>query len=214
MRNHEFDHSPHGRGRNEVNNEGSPFEARSGERRRHGPRHGGGRGEGGRDREEFGRGGRGGRGRGRRGDVRVAILALLEERPMHGYEMMQELAERTHGLWRPSPGSLYPALQMLEDQGLVRSETADGRRQYTLTDEGREHLKAHPHTSSPWETMVRDADQGDMVLREDLRHVAVAVHQVAEAGTAEQKTKADALLKELRRQMYLLLAESLAPRED
>jgi DNA-binding PadR family transcriptional regulator len=132
---------------------------------------------------------------------------------MHGYEMMQELAERTHGLWRPSPGSLYPALQMLEDQGLVRSETADGRRQYTLTDEGREHLKAHPHTSAPWETMVRQADQGDMVLREDLRHVAVAVHQVAEAGTAEQKTRADALLKELRRQMYLLLAESLAPRE-
>jgi DNA-binding PadR family transcriptional regulator len=132
---------------------------------------------------------------------------------MHGYEMMQELAERTHGMWRPSPGSLYPALQMLEDQGLVRSESADGRRQFTLTDEGREHLKARPRISAPWETMVRQADQGDLALREDLRHVAVAVHQVAEAGTAEQKTKADALLKELRRQMYLLLAESLAPRE-
>lgn len=211
MRNREFNHSPHGRDRNAENVEGNPFEARSSERRRHGPRHGGGRGEGGRDREDFARGGRG---RGRRGDVRVAILALLEERPMHGYEMMQELAERTHGLWRPSPGSLYPALQMLEDQGLVKSESADGRRQFTLTDEGREHLKAHPHTSAPWETMVRQADQGDLVLREDLRHVAIAVHQVAEAGTAEQKTKADALLKELRRQMYLLLAESLAPRED
>ncbi|MFY9783010.1 MAG: PadR family transcriptional regulator [Acidimicrobiales bacterium] len=146
--------------------------------------------------------------------MRVAILALLEERPMHGYEMMQELSERTSRLWRPSPGSVYPALQMLEDQGLVRSESADGRRQYTLTDEGREHLKVHPHASAPWETMLRDADKGDMVLREDLRHVAVAVHQVAEAGTAEQKTRADALLKELRRQMYLLLAESLAPRDD
>ncbi|MFZ0769317.1 MAG: PadR family transcriptional regulator [Acidimicrobiales bacterium] len=211
MRNKEFEHSPHGRGRNAENSEGSPFEARSSERRRHGPRHGGGRGEGDRDRENFGRGGRG---RGRRGDVRVAILALLEERPMHGYEMMQELSERTSRLWRPSPGSVYPALQMLEDQGLVRSESADGRRQYTLTDEGREHLKVHPHASAPWETMLRDADKGDMVLREDLRHVAVAVHQVAEAGTAEQKTRADALLKELRRQMYLLLAESLAPRDD
>src|SRR5580658_6602784 len=211
MRNHEFDDSPHGRGRNEVNNEGNPFQARSGERRRHGPRHGGGREEGGRGRGEFSRRGRG---RGRRGDVRVAILALLEERPMHGYEMMQELAERTHGLWSPSPGSLYPALQMLEDQGLVRSESADGRRQYTLTDEGREHLKAHPHNSAPWETMVREADQGNLVLREDLHHVAVAVHQVAEAGTDEQKTRADALLKELRRQMYLLLAESLAPRDE
>jgi DNA-binding PadR family transcriptional regulator len=211
MRNHEFDHSPHGRDRNEVNNEGNPFETRSGERRRHGPRHGGGREEGDRGRGEFSRRGRG---RGRRGDVRVAILALLEERPMHGYEMMQELAERTHGLWSPSPGSLYPALQMLEDQGLVRSESADGRRQYTLTDEGREHLKAHPHNSAPWETMVQEADQGNLVLREDLHHVAVAVHQVAEAGTAEQKTRADVLLKELRRQMYLLLAESLAPRDE
>src|ERR1700678_1383657 len=113
------------------------------------------------------RGGGGGRyrgGRSRRGDVRYAILALLEERPMHGYEMMQELAERTQGLWRPSPGSLYPALQLLEDQGFVRSESAEGRRQYTLTDEGRAHLKEHAK-SAPWENMVRDADQGDIALR-------------------------------------------------
>lgn len=132
---------------------------------------------------------------------------------MHGYEMMQELAERTQGLWRPSPGSLYPALQLLEDQGFVRSESADGRRQYTLTDEGRAHLKEHAK-SAPWENMVRDADQGDIALRSALHHVFVAVHQVAEAGTPEQKERADALLKELRRQMYLLLAETLAPRED
>jgi DNA-binding PadR family transcriptional regulator len=146
--------------------------------------------------------------------VRYAILALLEERPMHGYEMMQELADRTQGLWRPSPGSLYPALQLLEDQGLVRSESADGRRQFTLTDEGRSELKARPNASAPWESMVHDADQGDMALRSALHHVAIAVHQVSEAGTPEQKERADALLKELRRQMYLLLAETLAPREE
>jgi DNA-binding PadR family transcriptional regulator len=133
---------------------------------------------------------------------------------MHGYEMMQELAERTHGLWRPSPGSLYPALQLLEDQGLVRSESADGRRQFTLTDEGRAELKERPRPSAPWETMVHQADQGDMALRVALRHVAVAVHQVAEAGTDEQKTRADAMLKELRRQMYLLLAETLTPEAE
>jgi DNA-binding PadR family transcriptional regulator len=144
----------------------------------------------------------------------LAILSLLTERPMHGYEMMQELAERTQGLWRPSPGSLYPALQLLEDQGLVRSETTEGRRQFTLTDAGRTELSESPRAAAPWESMVHEADQGDMALRAALHHVAVAVHQVAEAGTAEQKERADALLKELRRQMYLLLAESLAPRDD
>lgn len=153
-------------------------------------------------------------GRGRRGDVRLAVLALLNERPMHGYEMMQELVERSQGLWRPSPGSLYPALQLLEDQGLVLSDSANGRRQYTLTDQGHAELAARPTGVAPWEAMVRQADQGDVALNAALRHVGVAVNQVAEAGTAEQKAKAEELLKELRRQMYLLLAESLAPRES
>ena len=153
-------------------------------------------------------------GRGRRGDVRVAILALLEERPMHGYEMMQELSERTQGLWQPSPGSIYPALQLLEDQGLVRSESAEGRRQFTLTDEGRAELQSRSERTAPWETMVRQADQGDMAITQALRQVAIAVTQVAQAGTADQKARAGELLNELRRQMYLLLAEPLASRES
>ncbi|HUY17166.1 MAG TPA: PadR family transcriptional regulator [Acidimicrobiales bacterium] len=153
-------------------------------------------------------------GRGRRGDVRVAILALLEERPMHGYEMMQELSERTQGLWQPSPGSIYPALQLLEDQGLVRSESAEGRRQFTLTDEGRAEMKTRSERTAPWETMVRQADRGDMAINQALRQVAVAVTQVAQAGSADQKTRAGELLTELRRQMYLLLAEPLTPRDE
>ena len=210
MRDRDFEDSSSRRARHAERSGRSPYEAHSHDRHRHGPHRGGGRGEEGRERE----GVRGRRGRGRRGDVRYAILALLQERPMHGYEMMQELAERTQGLWRPSPGSLYPALQLLEDQGFVRSESAEGRRQFTLTDEGRAHLKERGTPSAPWESMVHDADQGDMALRSALHHVAVAVHQVSEAGTPEQKERADALLKELRRQMYLLLAETLAPRED
>lgn len=210
MRSHEFDHSPHGRGGN-PESEGLPFNTRPSGRRRHGPH--GGRGEDRASREGSERAGRRG-GRGRRGDVRLAVLALLAERQMHGYEMMQELSDRTQGLWRPSPGSLYPALQLLEDQGLVRSESADGRRQFTLTDEGRAELQTRPKASAPWETMVHQADQGDMALRAALRHVAVAVHQVSEAGTNEQKVRADKLLKELRRQMYLLLAETLAPSDE
>ena len=81
------------------------------------------------------RGGRGGRG-GRRGDVRAAVLALLTERPMHGYEMIQELDQRTGGVWRPSPGSVYPTLQLLEDEGLIKSDEGAGRKAYTLTEAG------------------------------------------------------------------------------
>jgi len=209
MRNREFDHSPKERGSNDENGEGKLFRSRSDGRGRHGPHHEGGRGEHPRGRGPSMRGGRG-----RRGDVRVAILALLEERPMHGYEMMQELSERTQGLWQPSPGSIYPALQLLEDQGLVRSESAEGRRQFTLTDEGRAEMKTRSERTAPWETMVRQADRGDMAINQALRQVAVAVTQVAQAGSADQKTRAGELLTELRRQMYLLLAEPLTPRDE
>jgi DNA-binding PadR family transcriptional regulator len=146
--------------------------------------------------------------------VRAAILELLAERPMHGYEMLQELAERTQGLWRPSPGSLYPALQLLEDQELVVSVTADGRRRYELTDAGRAAQAARPSGPSPWETLVRDADKDDVALGSTLRQVAIAIRQVAEAGTADQKLRAKALLEELRRQTYLLLAEPPVPEPE
>jgi DNA-binding PadR family transcriptional regulator len=209
MRNRESNESPNRRGRFTASSNGDAVESRGGDRRRHEGRHVHGRGDGSRGRDSMMRGGRG-----RRGDVRLAILALLNERPMHGYEMMQDLVERSLGLWRPSPGSLYPALQLLEDQGLVLSDSANGRRQFTLTDLGHAELAAKPTGVAPWETMVRQADQGDVALNAALRHVGVAVNQVAEAGTAEQKVKAEELLKELRRQMYLLLAESLAPRES
>ncbi len=209
MRNREFDHSSDEHGRRVEGTEGNPLKSRDRGRRRHGPRHGGGEDEE-RGRAEYRRSRR----RRQRGDVRLALLALLEERPMHGYEMMQELADRTHGMWRASPGSVYPALQLLEDQGLVRSETSDGRRQFTLTDAGRAELASTAHASSPWETMVHQMDEVDVALRSGLHQVAIAVHQVAEAGTAEQKARAEELLKELRRQLYLILAESLAPREE
>ncbi|HEY1222919.1 MAG TPA: PadR family transcriptional regulator [Acidimicrobiales bacterium] len=153
-------------------------------------------------------------GRSRRGDVRLAILALLAERPMHGYEMMQELADRTKGIWRPSPGSLYPALQLLEDQGLVQSETEDGRRQFTLTEKGRIELTNQPKKSAPWDIMVRGANQDDFALRVALRQVSIAVSQVAEAGTQDQKVRAEQLILELRRQIYLLLAENVEPSKE
>jgi DNA-binding transcriptional ArsR family regulator len=167
-------------------------------------RQGGGRGGGGGGRA---RGGRPGGHRGRRGDVRAAVLALLAERPMHGYEMLEELSRRTQGLWRPSPGSLYPALQLLEDQGLVRSQEAGGRRLFELTAQGR---AAGPSAPPPWETAVAAAGQGAVALTAALRGVDAAIGQVAAVGTAEQQARAAALLDGLRRQVYLLLAETPA----
>jgi DNA-binding PadR family transcriptional regulator len=156
--------------------------------------------------ERSGRGERGSR-RGARGDVRAAILALLDERPMHGYEMLEELSRRTQELWRPSPGSLYPALQLLEDQGLVQSITADGRRRFELTEAGRADQAERLAAPRPWEAMVGTADQGAIALRRAMRAVEMAVSQVAEAGTAAQQTRAESLLTELRRRLYLLLAD-------
>jgi DNA-binding PadR family transcriptional regulator len=157
-----------------------------------------------------GRGGHGGGHRGRRGDVRAVILALLAERPMHGYEMLEELSTRTRGLWRPSPGSLYPALQLLEDQGLVRSAEEQGRRRFELTEEGRALQTRSTPGTALWDDIVSAADDGALALRGALRGVELAVSQVAEAGTPEQKRRAEAALAELRRQLYLLLAETSA----
>ncbi len=208
MREHGFGRSPRREADRGVGGDGDALASSfrlPGDRgaRRHRGGHGRGEGRGG------WRGGRPGGGRGRRGDVRAAILALLSERPMHGYEMLQELAERTHDLWRPSPGSLYPALQLLEDQGLVRSVTEDGRRRFELTDDGRAELAGRLEGPTPWEAMVRSADQGDMSLHGALRGVQMAIAQVAEAGTAQQKTHVERLLADLRRQVYLLLADPL-----
>jgi DNA-binding PadR family transcriptional regulator len=117
-------------------------------------------------REEFARSrptGRGrGRGRGgpraRRGDVKAAVLALLAERPMHGYEMIKELEERTGGAWTPSPGSIYPTLQMLEEADLIRGEETGGKRRFTLTEAGRAEQETRSDETTPWEAVRADAD--------------------------------------------------------
>ena len=99
-----------------------------------------------------------GRGRRGRGDVRAAILALLAERPMHGYEMIQELEARTGGVWRPSPGSVYPTLQLLEDEDLITGEEGEGRRRFTLTDAGREAAESERSAAAPWDEAAAGAD--------------------------------------------------------
>ena len=141
----------------------------------------------------FGPGGPGGgpRGRGRRrarrGDVRAALLVLLAEEPRNGYQLIQELAERSGGMWQPSPGAVYPALAQLEDEGLVRSEETEGRRSFRLTDEGSRYVEEHrERLGTPWKAMAGEGGEGLIELRDLVGQLAAAVLQVAHAGTDGQ----------------------------
>lgn len=178
--------------------------------RRGGPRSrpGDGRGWGPRMRGGPGFGARG-RGRARRGDIRAALLGLLAERPMNGYEMIGELESRTNGVWRPSPGSIYPTLQALEDEGLVASNETTGKRTFELTDAGREaQAAAAAQGRAPWEAMNAETNDADLTLRDLLGHVMMATRQVADAGTDAHKAQAAEVLVETRRQLYAILAEA------
>ena len=108
---------------------------------------------------------RGSRSAVRRGDVRPAILAVLEDEPMHGYQVIRVLEERSGGRWRPSAGSVYPTLQQLQDEGLVRSEEVDGRRTYSLTDEGRTLVATVHPGGSPLVIVKVDPTKGAAALQ-------------------------------------------------
>ena len=152
-----------------------------------------------------------GRGRGRRrggvarGDVRVAVLALLSEEPMHGYQIMSELADRSGGAWQPSPGSIYPLLQQLADEGLVESTKADGRKVFGLTDAGETSAAETAEQTPVWERLAGSAGGRD--LRDAVSSLAAAAKQVATTGTAEQVEKATAIVTDARKKLYQLLAE-------
>lgn len=166
--------------------------------RRHHSRHwGGGTGWGGPE----------GRGpRARRGDVRAAILALLDEEPRNGYQVIQEIEERTQGVWKPSPGSVYPALQVLVDEGLVREADADGKRTFALTDEGRAHVAEHrDRIGKPWEDVTSDIPVHALELREQVRELMHTVRELGRAGTPEQAEKAKAVLADARKAIYRIL---------
>jgi DNA-binding PadR family transcriptional regulator len=140
----------------------------------------------------------------RRGNVRAAILALLSERPMHGYEMIQELEARTKGIWRPSAGSIYPTLQQLEDEGLVTGEESEGKRRFSLTEAGR--AEAEGLGRPPWEQIADEGEGPAASLRDAAFQLGAAVVQVARAGTEGQIAKTQEILNDARRQVYALLA--------
>ena len=171
----------------------------------------------------FGRGfGRGFRGpwgpmgpRARRGDVRAAILALLAEQPMHGYQVIQELERRTGGAWRVSPGSVYPTLQMLEEEGLIASQEVEGKRVYSLTEAGRAQLERQKEGDrAPWDEVAGGGDETLLGLRDAAFRLGAAAMQVAHTGSKAQIDRTVAILNDARRQLYAILAEDSAEEES
>ena len=146
--------------------------------------------------------------RARRGDVRAGALALLAEQPMNGYQIIQEIAERSGGVWRPSPGSIYPALQQLEDELLITAEAGEGgRRAYTLTEDGRAYAAAHPdELRAPWDVVTGGAGGAAIEMRKLIGQVAMAAFQVVSVGTEAQAGQARQLLTETRKALYRILA--------
>ena len=153
--------------------------------------------------------GRGPWSRAKRGDVRAAILLALADEPMHGYQIMQRLEERSGGAWRPSPGSVYPTLQLLEDQGLIKGEEADGRRVFALTETGVAEAAVIKERlgDAPWGAEGGEQDPR-FALRQAVFQLGAAAKQVAMAGTPEHVQSALEILREARKRIYALLADA------
>jgi hypothetical protein len=146
-----------------------------------------------------------------RGDVRAAVLALLAERPMHGYQIIHEIEERSKGSWKPSAGSVYPTLQMLADEGLITAEEANGKKTYSLTDAGRAEAETSGGRSAPWESSGVGG-MGGMggragALPKAGMNLAQAAAQVGRSGSPEQVKQAVDVLDEARRKLYSILAQ-------
>jgi DNA-binding PadR family transcriptional regulator len=173
---------------------------------------GGSRGRRGRRGFNWGPGGRGPRVR--KGDVRAAVLVLLSEQPRNGYQIIQEIEQRSGGMWKPSSGSVYPALQQLEDEGLVEVDTQEGRRSFRLTETGKTYVEEHKaELGVPWEGMAVEPDDSSANVFRLLGQVAMAVVQVTQVGATPQVDRARQVLIEARKSLYQILAEDEAEDE-
>lgn len=142
-----------------------------------------------------------------RGDVRAAVLALLAEAPMHGYQIIREIEERSDGVWKPSPGSVYPTLQLLADEGLIGVEESNGRKTYSLTEEGRANAEATADRAAPWESQSsRDSGRSSALPKAGFE-LAQAAAQVGRSGSKAQVQQAVVILDEARRKLYSILAQ-------
>lgn len=155
--------------------------------------------------------------RARKGDVRAAILDVLAAEPMNGYQLIQQIAERSGGQWRPSPGSVYPTVQQLEDEGLVEGDQASGRRTLRLTEQGQDYVADHPEElAAVWEPFAETPSRpgGDSGFMPEVGQTLNAVWQVVSSGTDEQRRQAVAIMADARRRLYQLLADGEAAETD
>jgi DNA-binding PadR family transcriptional regulator len=144
-----------------------------------------------------------------RGDVRLVVLGLLAEEPMHGYQLIREVARRSEGSWRLSPGSVYPMLSQLEDDGLVVADDSACRRSFGLTEAGRAEAESRADEFDELWADPADPDaQGWHDLAGLVAQVAAAAVQVGSEGTQTQRERAATLLEDTRRSLYRLLAEA------
>jgi DNA-binding PadR family transcriptional regulator len=153
-----------------------------------------------------GHGGFGGPGRARRGDVRTAVLRLLAEQPMHGYQIIQELSARSGGAWSPSAGSVYPTLQLLADEGLVTAEETGGKKVFSLTEAGIAATAETADQPAPWDEAAQ-SDTGAQGYREAAGRLMQAVFQIGKTGSADQVKAAIEVLTDARKKLYAILAE-------
>jgi DNA-binding PadR family transcriptional regulator len=142
----------------------------------------------------------------RRGDVRSAVLRLLLETPMHGYQIIQEIETRSDGVWKPSPGSVYPTLQLLADEGLIVAHESEGRRTFSLTEAGREVASAEMDTPAPWSTTSERPSGPRSALAASGLKLARAASDVARSGSNEQIAQATAIIDETTKALAAILA--------
>jgi DNA-binding PadR family transcriptional regulator len=147
----------------------------------------------------------------RRGDVRLAIIDVLAAQPMNGYQVIQRIAERSRGEWKPSPGSVYPTLQQLQDEGLIRESGQDGRRTFELTAQGQSFVQAHLDELADTWRVFDDAEPDPDDLRPVIGQVMGACWQVAFTGTLPQQRQALDILADTKQQLYRLLADEGSP---
>jgi DNA-binding PadR family transcriptional regulator len=146
--------------------------------------------------------------RARRGEIRAGILALLKERPLNGYQVMQELEARSHGVWRPSPGSIYPTLQLLEDEGLISGQEVGDGKTFKLTTKGEHWLSRHPRmAAAPWTQLADSASGGFVQLLDLVKAITMTTRQIIQLGTDQQKEAAVELLRTTRKSLLKILAE-------
>jgi DNA-binding PadR family transcriptional regulator len=127
---------------------------------------------------------------------------------MHGYQMIQEIARRSDGAWKPSPGSVYPALQQLEDEGLIRATELEGRKVFELTDSGRSYVEDHAdEVRAPWEQISDDVPEAWWSMQEQIMQIVIAYRQVVHMGDPRQVEQAHGIVEDTRRALYRILSE-------